>query len=108
MSNVTPFPRTCKPKGREQPAAADPPSIGSLCTQTVADPRYRWKIQRLLGRGTRPVAELLAEVGARYGLTAEIDALLDRYGRVSNEALDVTGGHDFWPAPLHLTATATG
>ena len=113
MLNVIPFPETRKSKVPAQLGAAgrdpdDPPLIHPLCAQTVADPSFRWRVQRLFGKGERPVAELLAELGARYGLTAEINELLDSYGRVSGEALDVTGGRDFWPAPFYLVRGATG
>ena len=112
MFNVIPFRENRKLEGGGQPnpadlGPADPPLIGPPCAQTVADLRFRRKVQRLLARGERPVAELLAEIGARYGLTAAINQMLDCYECVPDEALDVTNGGDFWSAPVHLVRGAT-
>ncbi len=113
MLNIIVFPETRKSKGDGQPNSADlgpadTPLIYPLSAQTVANPVFRWKVQRLGGGGERPYAELLAELGARYGLTAEIDRLLDRYNAIYDEAFNLTNAGDFWPTPLYLVHGATG
>ena len=111
MLNIIPFPRKHKPKvpGQNIPmnmgitpssaalGPADLSPIDRLYAQRLADPRFRMKVQRLGGRGERPYAVLLAEIGVRFHLTAEIDSLLDRYNGISDEALGVTNAGDFWP-----------
>ena len=104
MLNVIVFPKKLKSKfsTRVEPSSADLgpadlPPIGRLCAQRVADRQFRMKVQRLGGRGDRPYAELLAEVGVRFHLTEEIDRLLDRYNGISDEAFSLTNAGDFWP-----------
>ena len=100
MLNIIPFPKTRKYKGDGQTNSADfdpadPPLVGPTCAQITADPKFHRKVQRVLAKGERPIVEMLAEIGVRYGLTTEIDRLLDRYGSLPDEALDVTEGRDF-------------
>ena len=54
--------------------------IGQIAAEVVADQRFRRQVLRLHRLGPRVTAELLAELDA--------------------EALEVTGGDDFWPVPI--------
>ncbi len=109
MLNIIPFPETRKSKGDGRPSPedlgpTDLPPIGRLCAQRVADPSFRWRVQHLVRFGERPYAELLAEIGVRFHLTAEIDTLLGRYNGISDEAFSLTNAGDFWP-PLAYDVT---
>ena len=113
MINVIAFPRKHKPKVPDQPSPADfdpadPPLVGPLCAEIVADLRYHRKVERLHSKGPRVVAEFLAELGADRLIATIIDEMLDRYLALADEALDTTEACDFWPAPIHLTHGATG
>ena len=76
-------------------------SIGALAAETVADLRFQHQINRIYARGPRVVAELLAEIGAERSITTIIETKLDRYAEIDEAALDVIGGREFPPMPLH-------
>ena len=76
-------------------------SIGQIAAEVVADLRRRRKVLRLHCLGPRVVGELLAEIGAERSIQTVIDQKLERYAQLEPEALDVTGGDGFWPAPIH-------
>ncbi len=75
--------------------------IGVVAAEVVADLRFRRQVQRLHGLGDRVLGEFLAELGAERAIQTIIDTKLDRYAGLDPEALEATGGNDFWPAPLH-------
>ena len=76
-------------------------SIGSVAAEVVADLEFRRKVERLYARGPRPIAELLAELGAERSITTIIETKLDRYLEVDDASLDATGGREFPAIPLH-------
>ena len=79
---------------------APPKSIGSVAAEIVANMRFRRKVERVHSLGPRVTAELLAEIGAERNIRTVIDNKLERYAALDPEAVTVTGGDDFWPAPL--------
>ena len=87
LSDVIPFP-------------APPGTISNVAAEIVADMRFRRKVERLHGLGPRVTAELLAELGAERSIRTVIDNKLDRYAGLNPKAVMVTGGDEFWPAPL--------
>ncbi len=74
--------------------------IGAGAAEVVADLQFRRQVQRVHDRGVRVVAELLAEIGAERSIQTVIDQKLERFADLDPEALEATGGGDFWPAPL--------
>ncbi len=92
MLNIIAFPKKLKSKvsARVEPRSADfdpadPPLIGPLCAQIVADLRFRRKVQRLLAKGDRLIVEMLAELGADRLIATIIDQMLDRYLGLADE-----------------------
>ncbi len=75
-------------------------STGSAAAETVANLRFRRKVERIHSLGPRVTAELLAEIGAERNIRTVIDDKLERYAGLDPKAVAVTGGDDFWPAPL--------
>ena len=78
-------------------------STGSVAAETVANLRFRRKVERVHSLGPRVTAELLAEIGAERNIRTVIDNKLERYAALDPKAVTVTGGDDFWPAPLTKT-----
>ncbi len=74
--------------------------IGEVAAEVVADLRFRRQVEHLHRLGARAVGELLAEVGAERGIWTVVDQKLDTYAEIEPEALDATGGDDFWQPPL--------
>lgn len=64
-------------------------------------PAFQNKVCRLHAMGPRPIGELLHEIGRAHGITQDIEKRLAQYVIVSADALDVTGGREFPPSPLH-------
>ena len=75
--------------------------LGAVAADVVQDLTFRRKVQRLHAKGARLVGELLAELGAERCLTSIIEAKLDRFLTVPDEAQDAMGSHEFPPAPIH-------
>ena len=75
--------------------------VGAIAAQVVQELAFRRKVTRFRAKGDRTVGEMLAEVIARYDLGVEINDLLDRYTDIPDDHLDLTGGRDFPPPPLH-------
>ncbi len=48
------------------------------------------------------MTEFLAELGAERGIQTVVDQKLARYVQLEPEALEATGGDDFWPTPLNV------
>ncbi len=82
------------------PACGSLRPIGEIAAEVVADLRRRRKVQQFYRLGDRVLGELLAEIGAERSIQTVIDQKLDRYTEIEPEALEVTGGDGFWPAPL--------
>ena len=76
--------------------------IGQFAVEAVAGMRFRRQVQRLHALGPRVTAELLAEIGAERSIQTVIDKKLDTYTDLDPEALEATGGDDFWPLPLRV------
>ena len=76
-------------------------SIGEIAAEVVADLRRRRKVQQFYRLGDRVLGEFLAEIGADRGIQTIIDQKLKKYASLDPEALEATGGDDFWPVPLH-------
>ena len=68
---------------------------------SLSDLRLRREVQRLHGLGPRPVYELLVELGQHFGCRTLIEQRLARFNAIPPEALDITGGRDLPPVPLH-------
>ena len=67
----------------------------------LLDVRYRLLVKRLCALGERPVGELLLEViGGDERLRDDVFALLERYTRLTPEAVRAVGADVFPPAPL--------
>ena len=75
--------------------------VGAIAAEVVQDLAFRRKVQRLVAKGDRVVAEMLGELAAHRNLGTVIDELLDHYLAIPDEALDIANGRDFPPAPLH-------
>ena len=123
MHNLIPSLPECKPVGRSGPENGDIATVpvgldpehhriilahwygwrpvGVVAAEIVADLTFRRKVQRLCAKGPRAVGELLGELGAERCLMSVIEAKLNRFLTVPDEALDATSGHDFPPRPLH-------
>ena len=52
-------------------------------------------------RGPRVLGEMLAELGAERSIMTIIYQKLDTYTEIEPEALEATGGNDFWSVPIH-------
>lgn len=76
-------------------------SIGSVAAEAVADLKFRHQVERLCAKGPRVVCELLAELGAERSIQTIIDEKVARYAAIDDAALDVIGGREFPPIPLH-------
>jgi hypothetical protein len=70
-------------------------------TEAVADLRFERQVRLLHRLGPRPVAELLAELGAERNIQTIIDRKLARYTKLTPEQLRATGGDRFPPTPIH-------
>ncbi len=75
--------------------------IGPIAAEVVADLRFRRQVQQVHRLGDRVLGEFLAEIGAERGIQTVIDRKLDTFAAIDPEALEVTGGDDFWQPPLH-------
>ena len=62
----------------------------------LRDERFRRDIAAMHHLGPRALYELLAELGARFTIYTEIEALVARYARLDPAALAAAGG-DQWP-----------
>ena len=82
------------------PATDRSRSTGSVAAETVASLRFRRRVERIHSLGPRVTAELLAEIGAERSIRTVIDQKLERYAGLDPKAVAVTGGDDFWLAPL--------
>ena len=76
--------------------------IGQVAAEIVADLRFRRQVEHVCRLGPRAVGELLAEVSAERGIRTVVDQKLSRYANLDPEALEATGGADFWPLPLRV------
>ncbi len=88
------------PRPTYPPACGSLRPIGEVAAEVVADLQFRRQVQRLHGLGDRILGEFLAEIGAERSIQTVIDQKLDTYAELEPETLEVTGGGDFWPAPL--------
>ena len=75
--------------------------IGQIAAEIVTDMKFRRQVEYLHHLGARAVGELLAEIGAERSIMTLIDQKIDRYAEIEPEALEVTGGDKFSPAPLN-------
>ena len=98
MAHYRKYPRDRQPSQRR---ANRPIHIGSATEAAVADLRFRMKVRRFHAQGARPLAEFLEELGNERAARFLIEAKLDRYLAVPDEALDATGARNFPPNPIH-------
>ena len=75
--------------------------IGEVAAEIVADMKFRRNVQQVHRLGDRVFGEMLAEIGAERGIQTLIDEKLKKFAGLDPEALEVTGGDGFWPAPIH-------
>ena len=76
-------------------------SLGPGERAAISALRRQRHIQKLHGLGPRALDELLIEIGAERGITTIIDQKLKRYAELDPEALEMAGGDEFPPVPLH-------
>ena len=76
-------------------------TIGEMSAKIVAHLPFQRKIERLHSRGPRVLGEMLAELGAERSIMTIIYQKLDTYTEIEPEALEATGGNDFWSVPIH-------
>ena len=74
--------------------------IGAVAAETVADLRFRRRVERLYRLGPRAVGELLAEIAAERNIRVVVERKLDRFAELDPAAIEAAGGDKFWPAPL--------
>ena len=74
---------------------------GQIAAKTVADMKFRRRVERLHKLGPRAVGELLAELGAERSIVTIIDRKIDTYLELDPEVLEAAGGDDFPPVPIH-------
>ena len=72
--------------------------------QIICDLRFRRKVAELHAKGPRITAELVAEILAQPFDRMTTDERLDLFLAITDEALDVAGGRDLPPIPLHLVS----
>lgn len=75
-------------------------TINEVAADIVADLRFRRQVKTLCTR-PRAMAELLAGLGARFGIRTTIDLLLAEYLRFDDAVLEAVGAGDFPPVPIH-------
>jgi len=78
-----------------------PKPTGCIAAETVADLRFRRKVERVHDLGPRVTAELLAEIGAERSIRTVIDQKLEVYASLDPGGVSAVGGDRFWPAPVH-------
>ena len=78
-----------------------PVHLGAAVDAAVDTLRFRMKVRRFHGQGARPLAEFLEELGNERTARYLIEAKLDRYLSVPDEALDATGARNFPSIPIH-------
>lgn len=78
--------------------------IGAITAAIVEDLKFRRDVQHLHDLGPRAVAELLAGIGERYSIRLDIERRLKQYGQLTAAMLEVTGGDQFPPTPLHIVS----
>lgn len=93
---------------RSDPEADHWISIGEAAARLVSRLRFRRRVEKLHRKGPRVVAEFLAELAARHNLARPIEHLLERYLAIDDDALEVTGGDRFPPAPIHEVSNDRG
>jgi hypothetical protein len=64
--------------------------------------RFERNVQLLHDLGARAVFELLRELAAARSIRSEIEALVERYGRLDAEIVRAIGGDRFPPRPLRM------
>ncbi len=75
--------------------------IGRVAAEVVADLRFRRKVQRLHRLGDLVLGEVFAHLGAMHGIQTSIEQTVERFTEPEPEALEATGGDNFWQPPLH-------
>ncbi len=90
------------PVTTRQPNSGTFRPIGQVAAEIVARLRFRRQVERVHTLGPRVTAELLAEIGAERSIMTLIDQKIDRYAELEPGALEVTGGDQFWSAPLYV------
>ena len=76
--------------------------VGPIAAKIVSDIRFRRRLEALHAKGPRATAELIAEIIAVPLDRLRLETRLDRFLAISDEALDVAGGDDLPPDPLHV------
>jgi hypothetical protein len=76
-------------------------AVGTIAAETVADARFRRRVERFHAQGPRLTAELLAQVAADRSLGGYLDALLDRFLALDPETLRIVGADRMPPTPIH-------
>ena len=86
---------------RNQRDQGPPRLLGEVAAVVVSDLRFRRHVEHLHRLGPRAVGEFLAEFGVEYSIRTAIDTKLARYAELEPETIELTGGGDFWPTPMH-------
>ncbi len=68
--------------------------------EVIAEPRFEYMVEHLHRLGTRPLAELLAEIAIATGEPALVVGLVQEYSALDPEIVRALGGDQFPPMPL--------
>ncbi len=82
------------------PACGSLRPIGPIAAEIAANVRFQRRVINLCRR-PRLVVELLAHLGAERSIMTRIDQLLEEYEDLDSEALEIAGGDQFPPLPVH-------
>ncbi len=84
-----------------QPNSGSFRPIGRVAAEVMADLRFRRKVRRLHRLGDRVLGEVFAHLGAKHSIQTSIEQTVEHFTELDPETLQVAGGDDFWPVPIH-------
>ena len=76
-------------------------AIGQDAAEAVADLAFRRKVERILALGSRPIIELLIEIGEQRLCRTYLEQRVQRYAEIDPEHLAALGGDRFPRPPLY-------
>ncbi len=71
----------------------------------IADLRRQRHVRQLYHLGPRALDALLVEIGSERSIMTLIERKIERYAGLEPEALEVAGGNEFSPPPIHVVRT---
>ena len=75
--------------------------LGEVVDDLVADLRFHREAEKLHALGPRPYAELLMEIGERFGIRTFIDRRLAVYAALDPDVIRELDGDEFPRPPLY-------